>query len=77
VLHLATVAGEDSGEEWMTVAYMEETAKQAGLRTVPVAVEDLGWDSTYGRLVDAENRRCSTASSSIRGRTCSPTASAG
>jgi glutathionylspermidine synthase len=56
VLHLATVAGEDSGEEWMTVAYLEETAKQAGLRTVPVAIEDLGWDSTYGRLVDAENR---------------------
>jgi glutathionylspermidine synthase len=40
----------------MTVAYLEETAKQAGITTVPVAVEDLGWDPDLHRLLDAQNR---------------------
>lgn len=36
----------------MTVAYLQETAEQAGLETEALAVEQIGWDSLSGRFVD-------------------------
>lgn len=54
VVHFAHFEGEESGEEWMTVAYLRDTADQAGLQTVGMTVENIGWDGTY--FVDNDAR---------------------
>ncbi|MFC6062632.1 glutathionylspermidine synthase family protein [Streptomyces ochraceiscleroticus] len=51
-LHFAHSAGDELGEDLMTVAYLMETAQQAGLETVAISVEDIGWDRLAGRFVD-------------------------
>ncbi|MBZ4020649.1 glutathionylspermidine synthase family protein [Streptomyces purpurogeneiscleroticus] len=51
-LHFAHSAGDELGEDLMTVAYLEETAQQAGLETVAISMEEIGWDSLSGRFVD-------------------------
>jgi glutathionylspermidine synthase len=50
-LHLAHSAKEASGEEWMTVAYMRDTAILAGLLTYGLEVESIGWDTAAERFV--------------------------
>ncbi|MEU3146937.1 MULTISPECIES: glutathionylspermidine synthase family protein [unclassified Streptomyces] len=40
------------GEDLMTVAYLKETAEQAGLETEWLTVEEIGWDRLSGRFVD-------------------------
>ncbi|MDP9396858.1 MAG: glutathionylspermidine synthase family protein [Actinomycetota bacterium] len=55
-LHLAHSAAEPTGEEWMTVAYVRDTADQAGIPTVGLTIEDLGWDHTLGLFVDLDDR---------------------
>jgi glutathionylspermidine synthase len=40
----------EDGEEWVTVAYLRDTAIEAGLTTVGVAVDEIGWDGQ--RFVD-------------------------
>ncbi|GAA3138181.1 glutathionylspermidine synthase family protein [Planomonospora alba] len=54
--HFAWTSMDASGEEAMTVAYLQETAGQAGLATVAVAMEDIGWDALNLRFVDMERR---------------------
>ncbi|GII91805.1 glutathionylspermidine synthase family protein [Sinosporangium siamense] len=54
--HFAWTAMDRTGEEAMTVAYMQETAEQAGLTTIAIAVEDLGFDGVNRRFVDLEGR---------------------
>jgi glutathionylspermidine synthase len=54
--HFAWTNMDQSGEEAMTLAYLQETADQAGLRTVAVAMEDIGWDDLNLRFVDMERR---------------------
>lgn len=56
VLHLAHSEVETSGEEWMTVAYLRDTADQAGLNTVGMTVEQIGFDHDIRRFVDHEGR---------------------
>lgn len=56
VLHLAHSEEETSGEEWMTVAYMRDCADQAGLTTVGITVQQIGWDGEIGGFVDNEGR---------------------
>ncbi|WP_105972758.1 glutathionylspermidine synthase family protein [Streptomyces geranii] len=51
-LHFAHSAADELGEDLMTVAYLKETAEQAGLDTDWLAVEEIGWDSLSGRFVD-------------------------
>ncbi|ARZ68323.1 glutathionylspermidine synthase [Streptomyces albireticuli] len=51
-LHFAHSAGDELGEDLMTVAYLRETAEQAGLATRAVSMEDIGWDRVSGRFVD-------------------------
>ncbi|WP_030254154.1 glutathionylspermidine synthase family protein [Streptomyces violens] len=51
-LHFAHSAGDELGEDLMTVAYLEETAQQAGLETVAISMEEIGWDRLAGRFVD-------------------------
>jgi glutathionylspermidine synthase len=56
VLHLAHSDAETSGEEWMTVAYLRDTADQAGLNTVGMTMEQIGFDHDLRRFVDHEGR---------------------
>ncbi|WP_030024091.1 glutathionylspermidine synthase family protein [Streptomyces monomycini] len=55
-VHFAHSAGDELGEDLMTVAYLEETAQQAGLETVATPVEEIGWDHLSGRFVDQRLR---------------------
>jgi glutathionylspermidine synthase len=54
LLHLAGLTGdsEDAG----TLAYLEDTASQAGLATTMIDIEDIGWREDGGGFVDLEGR---------------------
>jgi glutathionylspermidine synthase len=47
-------AGDETGEDHITTAYLQETAAEAGLDTVGLAIEEIGWDPTLARFVDLE-----------------------
>jgi glutathionylspermidine synthase len=53
-VHFSCIYGCD--EDWMTITYLRDTAEQAGLPTVPIAVEDIGWNAARGTFVDEEER---------------------
>ncbi|NEB77639.1 glutathionylspermidine synthase family protein [Streptomyces sp. SID14478] len=55
-VHFAHSAVDELGEDLMTVAYLKETAEQAGLDTDWISVEEIGWDSLSGRFVDQQLR---------------------
>ena len=55
--HLAKTLyfGHDGSEEdSITVAYLRDTAEQAGLRTASIAMHDVGWQQKRFRFVDLE-----------------------
>jgi len=52
-VHFAYV---DDIEDRMTVGYLRDTAQQAGLATVGLAMADVGWDPAIDHLVDLEGR---------------------
>ncbi|WP_067461748.1 glutathionylspermidine synthase family protein [Actinomadura macra] len=54
--HFAWTNGDETGEEVMTIAYMQETAEEAGLPGVAIAMEDIGWDSGRERFVDLDEQ---------------------
>ncbi|RCG25450.1 glutathionylspermidine synthase family protein [Sphaerisporangium album] len=54
--HFAWTNMDETGEEVMTLGYLQETAEQAGLTTVAIAMEDIGWDAAGLRFVDMERR---------------------
>ncbi|MET9408332.1 glutathionylspermidine synthase family protein [Streptomyces sp. NPDC002935] len=51
-LYFAHSADDELGEDLMTVAYLKETAEQAGLDTDWISMEEIGWDPLSGRFVD-------------------------
>ncbi|MFG3495280.1 glutathionylspermidine synthase family protein [Streptomyces sp. NPDC047928] len=51
-VHFVHSEGDEIGEDLMTVAYLRETAEQAGLATEALSVEEIGWDRLTGRFVD-------------------------
>lgn len=55
-LYFAHSDGDELGEDLMTVAYLRETAEQAGLRTEAISVEQIGWDRLARRFVDEKLR---------------------
>jgi glutathionylspermidine synthase len=55
-VHFAWTNMDETGEEVMTLGYLQETADQAGLSTVAIAIEDIGWDPGARRFVDLEGR---------------------
>ena len=57
VAHFAHV--DDLADE-LTVGYLRDTAAQAGLATIGMLVEDIGWDERAGRLVDLQGRAIDT-----------------
>lgn len=48
-LHFAHM---DDLEDGMTVGYLRDTAEQAGIETIALAVEDIGWDKVRRQFVD-------------------------
>jgi len=55
-VHFAHSEVDKLGEDQMTTAYLMETARQAGLKTALISVEDIGWDSLSRRFVDLDLR---------------------
>ena len=55
-LYFALSVEDETGEDLMTVAYLQETAAQAGLETASIAMEEIGWDELSGRFVDQQLR---------------------
>ncbi|MEU5690974.1 glutathionylspermidine synthase family protein [Actinosynnema sp. NPDC020468] len=53
-LHFTWSAADPSGEDHVTVAYLQETAAEAGMNTVGLAIEEIGWDPLLKRFVDLE-----------------------
>ncbi|MEU3517360.1 glutathionylspermidine synthase family protein [Streptomyces sp. NPDC006654] len=51
-LYFAHSSADELGEDLMTVAYLKETAEQAGLDTDWISMEEIGWDTLSGRFVD-------------------------
>ena len=47
---------QDTEEDQQTVAYLRDTADQAGLPTAQMLVEDLGWDARKGGFCDLDER---------------------
>lgn len=53
-LYFSWSAGDETGEDHITTAYVQETAAEAGIDTVGLAIEEIGWDPGLGRFVDLE-----------------------
>ena len=53
-LHFTWSWAEPTGEDHVTTAYLQETAAEAGLDTIGLAIEDIGWDAALDRFVDLE-----------------------
>ena len=47
---------DSTGEDHLTVTYLQETAAEAGLDTVALAIEEIGWDPLLKRFVDLRRR---------------------
>jgi len=54
-LHFTHVE-DDSGEDTLTVTYLRDTARLAGVDSTPIVVKDIAWDSRLRRFVDMEER---------------------
>jgi glutathionylspermidine synthase len=57
-LHLTGLG--ESAEDAQTVAYIQDTALQAGLETIAIPLREVGWDLTADRFVDQSNRPIKT-----------------
>jgi glutathionylspermidine synthase len=57
-LHLAGIP--DSLEDSQTVSYLQDTAQQGGFQTVPIPIEQIGWDVDAQCFVDQSDRRITT-----------------
>ncbi|MDX3307824.1 glutathionylspermidine synthase family protein [Streptomyces sp. NPDC054884] len=55
-LYFAHSSADELGEDLMTVAYLKETAEQAGLDTDWISMEEIGFDPLSGRFVDGRLR---------------------
>ena len=45
-------ANMDDDEDWMTTAYLRDTADQAGLRTEGILIDNIGWSGSQQQFVD-------------------------
>ncbi|SFW51307.1 glutathionylspermidine synthase family protein [Amycolatopsis australiensis] len=59
-LHFTWSAADPTGEDNVTTAYLQETAAEAGLDTVGLAIEEIGWDPVLKRFVDLEEAQMAT-----------------
>ncbi|GGS18007.1 glutathionylspermidine synthase family protein [Actinokineospora fastidiosa] len=51
-VHFTWSGADPTGEDHITTAYLQETAAEAGLDTIGLAIEEIGWDSELARFVD-------------------------
>ena len=51
-VHFTWSRADPTGEDHVTISYLQETAAEAGINTVGLAIEDLGWDPLLHRFVD-------------------------
>jgi glutathionylspermidine synthase len=51
---------EDLEEDVLTVAYLRDTAQQAGLRTAAIPIEEIGWWNAERRFVDSGRQPIAT-----------------
>ncbi|GAA4417803.1 glutathionylspermidine synthase family protein [Actinokineospora soli] len=51
-VHFTWSGADPTGEDHITTAYLQETAAEAGLDTIGLAIEEIGWDVELGRFVD-------------------------
>jgi glutathionylspermidine synthase len=59
-VHFAWTTEDGTGEELMTVAYLQETAEQSGVAATPIAMEDVGWHARDERFVDLDETEIRT-----------------
>jgi len=52
--HFTWSSADQTGEDHVTLAYLQECAAEAGLNTVGLPIEEIGWDRDLNRLVDLE-----------------------
>lgn len=50
-------AGLDNAEDQLTLAYLRDTAAQAGLTTQPLLMEEIGWNADRQAFVDPDERQ--------------------
>jgi glutathionylspermidine synthase len=53
-VHFTWSTADPSGEDHVTTAYLQETAAEAGLDTIGLAIEEIGWHPLLKRFVDLE-----------------------
>lgn len=53
-VHFCCMQGQDEDE--LTLGYMIDVAQQAGITTVPIPVEQIGWDAAKKLFVDLRNQ---------------------
>ncbi|HKS48129.1 MAG TPA: glutathionylspermidine synthase family protein [Amycolatopsis sp.] len=53
-------SADPTGEDHITTSYLQETAAEAGLDTVGLAIEEIGWDPLLKRFVDLEEAPMTT-----------------
>jgi glutathionylspermidine synthase len=56
-VHLAWTAGDTSGEDWMTVAYLADCVTRAGYESVVITTEQIGLDTGDARFYDPQGKR--------------------
>jgi glutathionylspermidine synthase len=59
-VHFSWTDMDESGEEVMTIAYLQETAEQAGLDAIAISIEEIGWHSELRRFLDLQERDINT-----------------
>jgi glutathionylspermidine synthase len=59
-VHFTWSAADPTGEDHVTTAYLQETAAEAGVDTIGLAIEEIGWDSLLKRFVDLEEAPMNT-----------------
>ena len=50
-------SGTDEPEDMLTLAYLQDTAQQAGLSTQAIAMLDIGWNPDRGAFTDLDDNR--------------------
>ncbi|NIH86105.1 glutathionylspermidine synthase family protein [Amycolatopsis granulosa] len=59
-LYFTWSSADPTGEDHITTSYLQETAAEAGLDTVGLAIEEIGWDPVLHRFVDLEEAPMNT-----------------
>jgi glutathionylspermidine synthase len=55
-VHFANFPDDGTGEELMTVAYMRDTATEAGLTTIGIEVPEIGYNRDFKQFMDTDDR---------------------